>query len=1051
MKLTLKITFLLLTTICWLSLHYFKNNSLFQAPTAVKQQLLDEVATARIQLAAASTAPVFLSTCPPHLFVFTQEKQIYWSDNRTPVSDSLLQLSPGFVALENGIYLLHKKTGDTTILYLKLIQEIPRVRNRYIEPFRMFNGELSLTPAPGFQQLDLGQQKIYFLPIPFSLSSFQLFNPEFYASSQLNPSLGFLLLNLILLGSICIVVFDILIKRNTQLSWWITLLLFFGLGPMCTETLISLVDDSKLNLEFFNFNSLTSIDLIIPLILVWFSVIFFVVSTTYFRNTNSLKKLPYLVVTVLVYNLIQYAFGRYDLLEINGFLPILFLPFLPLTNYQSSFSWQKITVLLTLAFGWYFVLQKHQLHHLKDEEILIAEKLLVNDDPVAEYLITEGLSQLEMRYRQQTDTGVNTLAFLEENLFLGYLSKYTAVALPDSADLEGAFYFSFQSNNYRLQNRYSTTGFGFPELLANREFVNYYEKGYSTARFSKNRLLQSTGSYEYQKNLPATYQNNTFLQRSENLHYVKKLRDEIIVVSYPIKTPLHNFATATYLFVIATIGALPWLVKKPRQLSSLQTRIQVTFLSLVILTVVIFGASTYLYLSDQFAEKNKLTLSEKIRSVETELISKVKMQAPWEKQTVENQLRKLAEIFFTDISLYDTSGKLIASSQPDVFSKGVLSRQMEPEAYRRLHDSGSNLVIQTESIGKLSYLSAYRPLSNARNQTVAYINLPYFAKQLELNKELSNFLVSTITALVLLTAIALALAIFLASRITEPLKLIRLKLQAIDLKKENQQIDYPSQDEIGELVSAYNNKVKELIEKANQLAKSERESAWREMARQVAHEIKNPLTPIKLNAQLLQRNLEGNDPDIQAKTKKFVAGLIDQVNTLAKIANEFSNYASLPKTIETEVNLTLILENALSVMINDQIDLVVELPEEPCVVLADKDLLLRVINNLLKNAQHAIEEKTFPANEKGLITIRLVAQGSKALLSLKDNGIGISEEMRDKIFSPNFTTKSGGMGLGLAMVKQIIEQNLGKISFDSETGVGTEFHIQLPLIGGRNN
>ncbi len=1043
MKLPLKITFLALITALWLLLHYFKNSSISDSPSAVKQQLLDEVATARLALASASTRPAFLESRPPHLFIFAGNKEIYWADNRTPATDSLLKLEPGFVSLENGIYLLHKKSGDTTYLYLKIIQEIPRVRNRYIEPYHMFHGDLSLTSQPGATMLDLGQQKVYFTSIPVSVSSFQLFNPEYFASSQWNPSLGFLLVNLLWLTAALLVLFEAAGRFNKNLRWFLATVSVIGCGTLCIQLCISLVYDSKLNLEFFNFNSLSLIDLLVPLLIIWFSGTFFFLFNFYRQNCTDKKQLIWLAVLLIHYNVLMYGFEFYDLLEINWFIPILIFPLISLKNRNTFLSWDFTIALVTVAFGWYFILHKHERYHLQDEERLISEKLAQNNDPVAEYLINDELPGLELRFSRKTDS-ISPGNFLQENLFLGYLSKYDGEVIPDSSDLSSSFYFPFNGVNYRLKNRYNTGGFGFPELLANREFANYYEKGFSTARFDNGRLFQSSGSYIFKKSISLNLPEESFIEKNGFLHFVKKIPGETIVVSYAIAGYFNNFATAAYLFLLALLGALPWISKRPQRLSSLQGRIQFTFLSLVLMTVLVFGASTYLYLFDQFTEKNKLNLSEKIRSVETELQSRGRLNLQTDRQLLENQLRKLAEIFFTDISLYDLNGKLIASSQPDIFSKGALSTQMEPEAYKKLSTKGVNLVIQTESIGKLDYLSAYKPFSDEHSHTIAYINLPYFAKQLELNKQLSNFLVSTITALVLLTAIALALAIFLSTRITEPLKTIRMKLQAIDLKKENQQIDYPANDEIGELVNAYNTKVKELIQKANQLAQSERESAWREMAKQVAHEIKNPLTPIKLNAQLLQRKLDSGDENIQEKTRDFIAGLIDQVNTLSRIANEFSNYASLPKSIETKVELGSIVRNVLNVMSQENIRVESVIPDEEQYVMADKELMVRVINNLVKNAVHAMEEKTYTNDQSPLLSVRLTTLGNDLELTISDNGTGIPEEMRDKIFSPNFTTKSTGMGLGLAMVRQILEQAGGSIRFETSSGTGTSFIILLP-------
>lgn len=1031
-----------------LALHYFKNSSVNQSPAAVKQRLLDEVAEARLQLAAATSDQSYLDSKPEHLFVYSGNHQVYWADNRTPVIDSLRSIGPGFVELQNGIYFLHKRQGegDTSLLYLKLIQETPRVRNRYVEPYKMFRGVLSLVPMMGFTEIDLGQQKVYYSAIPSSLSSLELFNPGNYGSSKLNPSLGILLANLIFLTTLIFLLGEFRFGKKQQWRSLFSMMLLFVVGPLCSFTIISLVNDSKLNLEFFNFNSLSLIDLSVPAVLILYSVMIYRLYKMYAKDFSGKGNLLIIVSAIILYNFIAFLAGYYDLIEINWFIPLFFLPFIPAKKADTSLPWHAILVALTITFGWFFELNKHEYFHLRDEESLVLDKLAENHDPIAEYLINEAIPEIEKRYSSSSDSITDPTQYLEDNLFLGYLSRYTALKLPDSipADVASSF-FRFNNSNYQLQNRYNTAAFGFPELLANREFANYYEKGFSTSRYVNGKLYQSTGSYPYKKLLPEAYEKDGYIERKGHLHLVHNTGQEVIVVSYPVKGWLQNFATVAFLFFISLIGISPWLVKRTASAGSLQNRIRFTFLSLVVITVSIFGVSTYLYLSDQFAEKNKLSLSEKIRSVETELQNKLSEEPAKDKQTLENQLRKLAEIFFTDISIYDVNGKLIASSQPDIFTKGVLSTNMEPEAYRRMSRSGSNLFIQTESIGKLNYLSAYKPFSDTDNKTVAYINLPYFAKQLELNKQLSNFLVSTIAALVLLTAIALILAIVLSTRITEPLKTIRLKLQAIDLKNQNQQIDYPVADEIGELVAAYNSKVEELIVKANQLAQSERESAWREMAKQVAHEIKNPLTPIKLNAQLLQRNIDANDPNISEKTSRFIAGLIDQVNTLTKIANEFSNYASLPKTVESEVDLNLIVQNAVSVMSADHIAFDLKLSEEQSLVFADKDLLVRVVNNLLKNSIQAIEER-HNDSANGKIKVALDKEQTVVALSITDNGIGISDDMRDKIFSPNFTTKSTGMGLGLAMVKQIIEQAGGKISFESHYGFGTTFTVILPLI-----
>jgi two-component system nitrogen regulation sensor histidine kinase NtrY len=248
-------------------------------------------------------------------------------------------------------------------------------------------------------------------------------------------------------------------------------------------------------------------------------------------------------------------------------------------------------------------------------------------------------------------------------------------------------------------------------------------------------------------------------------------------------------------------------------------------------------------------------------------------------------------------------------------------------------------------------------------------------------------------------------------------------------------------DEIGELVKEYNKKVAELQKNAEALAKSERESAWREMAKQVAHEIKNPLTPMKLSIQHLSRSVKLADEESELKLQRVTKSLIEQIDALTKIANEFSNFAKMPKAKEIELDLSEVLKNTVSVFAEydeHTLDLNID-PMETPIIWADKDLLLRVFNNLIKNAIQSIAPGV-----DGKIDITLTETKTNYLVSIKDNGVGIQESERDRIFVPYFTTKSKGTGLGLAMSKQIVEGMNGEIWFESEVGVGTTFFLSFP-------
>jgi nitrogen fixation/metabolism regulation signal transduction histidine kinase len=310
-----------------------------------------------------------------------------------------------------------------------------------------------------------------------------------------------------------------------------------------------------------------------------------------------------------------------------------------------------------------------------------------------------------------------------------------------------------------------------------------------------------------------------------------------------------------------------------------------------------------------------------------------------------------------------------------------------------------------------------------------------------LEKEISEFFVALINIYVLLFVLSVITAIFISNYITRPLKLIQNKLSNIKLGKTNELIEWQEKDEIGSLVSEYNRMILELSKSAELLAKSERESAWREMAKQVAHEIKNPLTPMKLSVQHLKRIWKDDAPDGDQKMERLTQTIIEQIDTLSSIATEFSNFAKMPKTNLEKIDVQQTLLNIID-LFNDSSDVEIVFHNqtiENAIVLADKEQLLRVFNNIMKNAIQSI-----PENRKGIIEIDLKLETDSYIISIKDNGGGIASDVLDKIFVPNFTTKTGGMGLGLAMVKSIVEEFNGKIWFETKSDEGSTFYVSLP-------
>jgi nitrogen fixation/metabolism regulation signal transduction histidine kinase len=404
-------------------------------------------------------------------------------------------------------------------------------------------------------------------------------------------------------------------------------------------------------------------------------------------------------------------------------------------------------------------------------------------------------------------------------------------------------------------------------------------------------------------------------------------------------------------------------------------------------------------------------------------------------------LNDIVSNFNFDFNLYDENGNLFYSSQPKLFEKGILSDRINPEAFYEMRLYGKTQFVHTESIGTLNYASAYAPFTGDDGNIAGYLNLPYFEKQNELNKEISGFLSALINIYLLLLVASLLLALFITSRITKPLLLIQERLREVKLGSRNEVIEWKRNDEIGQLVRQYNTMVEALAESAEKLTRSERESAWREMAQQVAHEIKNPLTPMKLSVQHLQRAWKDKSGNLEELFQRISQTLIEQIDTLSTIASAFSDFARMPKAKNEHLSLSEVLTSSINVF-NDTPDVKIIFNDDGQMhfVLADREQLIRAFSNIIKNAIQSI-----PPHRNGLITISVNTGNDAHIISFADNGSGIPGALVPKIFAPSFTTKSSGMGLGLAIVKSTIDAAMGSIWFETKEGDGTIFYISLPI------
>ncbi len=404
-------------------------------------------------------------------------------------------------------------------------------------------------------------------------------------------------------------------------------------------------------------------------------------------------------------------------------------------------------------------------------------------------------------------------------------------------------------------------------------------------------------------------------------------------------------------------------------------------------------------------------------------------------KSINTELKDMSYVYKTDIHVYDMYGRLIGTSTPELFQRGLLSNRISPNAYFKKLDT----MIQEESIGDLHYLAAYAPLINGAGLQIGYICLPFFISEDEIMQEADDFSAKLLPPTLLMIVLAFIFSILMARVLTQPLSSLVEKMNHFRIGQQSNRLHYQSNDEVGQLVQRYNALVDELEVAAQQLANSEREGAWRTMARQIAHEINNSLTPLKLTIQQLQRMKTLGDDRFDKYFQNATTVMVEQIDDLSHIARSFSDFAKLPEVVLTEVDVAAKLNGVIEVFKNNEDEVPVRYigVKRNVIVLTDEEQISRVFTNLIKNAIQAVENK-----EKGDVIVMLKQVHDGAEISVSDNGHGIPDDLKDKIFRPNFTTKSSGMGLGLPIAKNIVEGSGGSISFETSSS-GTTFHVKL--------
>ena len=598
-----------------------------------------------------------------------------------------------------------------------------------------------------------------------------------------------------------------------------------------------------------------------------------------------------------------------------------------------------------------------------------------------------------------------------------------------------------------------------PELLHDKQqSLPFRTDMLSYAIYEDRNLIHSEGEYDYATNFDPVHIGHTeFYYDGHNqgdFHHfgVPAGAKKVLVVTnekYSVKEVLSNFSFLFLIFITGFIllGILFLLLRRKyvREFRpNFGTKIQIflnfgILLPLLLVSVAIASLVTASYKKDLMT-----TYEQRGRAIQENLNSLVGTSTFERISKLQTRISEIASISETDINLYDRSGHLITTSQPLIFEAGILSKLINPQAYAAISERHALRVLLEEQAGNITFNAVYLPLRSNNDPTSleGFVGIPFFDSEKELKLKLIELVTTTMNIFTVMLIMFMVLTFFASRSLTVPLRLLADKLKRTSLTGRNEMLAYEGADEIGMLVNEYNRMLLNLEQNKEELAMQEKEAAWREMARQVAHEIKNPLTPMKLSLQYLQKAIAEKKPNTEQLIEKISHTLITQINILSDIATSFSSFTSMPEPKQEPVDVAVALRKSADLH-NDPATGVIEtkIEADTAIVMADESLLVRTFNNLLLNAIQAV-----PANRKPYIRITLEKDAeNKVLIAIKDNGSGIPKDIRGKVFIPNFSTKYTGSGIGLAVAKRGIENAGGQIWFETEEGKGTTFYISLPL------
>lgn len=997
---------------------------------------------------------------------------------------------------------------------------LPRVKNRF--------------PEAGFVILFLVFLGIRWLMtyfrFPGMLIQSDFFDPQIFASSYINASLGDMFLNVLAILALCIYIFRnfyrfrlLRIRNKTSHAWASSILsglciLFAWLFPyIVIQTLYnnsSIILDISQSLQFDGLRIIALSTVLLSGISAFlFSHPFIsLISADTSKTRVVLSFLIAIAIFILINKMTEQAYASSLVCATVSFLVIHILKLhknLKRLSY-GTFAYLFTSIFFLSANGAYSI--QYFTHKEKIEnQFRFASTFLIDRDIFAEYLLNEASRKIASDAFIQTRMmspflGKEPVRQKVRQLFLPtYFNKYDVRifiynSFGASVDNLGDMTFQelvsgYQQDSFRTdyENIYFVTNpetditqkylmivpierfntvYGYvvvelslkkiipqnvyPELLVDRTFQQFYHtQDLNYAVFSYKDIVFTSGEYNYENFFDRDWLGNTALY-TKGISYngydhiaQEDQSGRIAVVSSKVIPTVYKVANFSFLFVLGLLIILVMIFIQGiynyfmgRRLF-FSARIQLYlnlafFVPLIIVSITTLGLTSrssqqqlnaeYLNKSRVFGQQVTVHLNEYVSDLDES------------RATLTNELADLAKLSNMDANIYNPQGQLLASSQPLIFESNLISRYINSSAFFKIL-SGENLIIEAEEVGKLRYFVAYTALKSPQTgELIGILGIPFFQSVYLLERLQTIILSNILNIFAVIFIVLLVLSYFVSEWLTFPLRFITQSLRKTSLTRMNHPLKWTATDEIGIMVKEYNSMLFKLSESKIELEQTQREKAWREIAQQVAHEIKNPLTPMKLTLQQLERAIREGNGSVE-KTRKAIATLLDQVDTLNEIASSFSGFARMPEPVIVPLDVVALLKRVVDLH-SPTGDIAFKSSVREAVVLGDEQLLSRTFSNLILNGL-----QSGSPGQPTKVSVTVQRKDDKIHIRFQDNGRGIDPEIADRIFLPHFSTKKSGSGLGLAISRQAIHQMNGAIYFETRLNKGTTFTIELPVAG----